>query len=79
MEIGSRGYTVDVYKRQVMTYPLIGNYGICRQDMESLKPWPDGYIVRELSRIPSNFRCEDTIQNFLEENDIPGICGIRCV
>ena len=31
----------------VMTYPLIGNYGICRQDMESLKPWPDGYIVRE--------------------------------
>ena len=60
----------------VMTYPLIGNYGICRQDMESLKPWPDGYIVRELSRIPSNFRCEDTIQNFLEEHDIPGICGI---
>ena len=60
----------------VMTYPLIGNYGICRQDMESLKPWPDGYIVRELSRIPSNFRCEDTIQNFLAENDIPGICGI---
>ena len=57
----------------VMTYPLIGNYGICRQDMESLKPWPDGYIVRELSRIPSNFRCEDTIQNFLEENDIPDI------
>ena len=60
----------------VMTYPLIDNYGICRQDMESLKPWPDGYIVRELSRIPSNFRCEDTIQNFLAENDIPGICGI---
>ena len=60
----------------VMTYPLIGNYGICHKDMESAKPWPDGYIVRELSRIPSNFRCEDTIQNFLEENDIPGICGI---
>ena len=60
----------------VMTYPLIGNYGICRQDMESLKPWPDGYIVRELSRIPSNFRCEDTIQNFLESNHIPGISGI---
>ena len=59
----------------VMTYPLIGNYGIT-PDMESKKAWPDGYIVRELSRIPSNFRCEDTIQNFLEENDIPGICGI---
>lgn len=60
----------------VMTYPLIGNYGICHEDMESLKPWPDGYIVRELSRIPSNFRSGDTIQHFLEENDIPGISGI---
>ena len=60
----------------VMTYPLIGNYGICWEDMESVKPWPDGYIVRELSRMPSNFRSEDTIQHFLEENDIPGICGI---
>ena len=80
----------------VMTYPLIGNYGICHKDMESAKPWPDGYIVRELSRMPSNFRCngtvcrcandpttipsnfrsEDTIQNFLKEHDIPGICGI---
>ena len=60
----------------VMTYPLIGNYGICQEDMESSKPWPDGYIVRELSRIPSNFRSEDTIQHFLELNDIPGISGI---
>ena len=60
----------------VMTYPLIGNYGICHEDMESLKPWPDGYIVRELSRMPSNFRSEDTIQHFLESNDIPGIAGI---
>lgn len=60
----------------VMTYPLIGNYGICHEDMESKKPWPDGYIVRELSRIPSNFRSGDTIQHFLETNDIPGISGI---
>lgn len=60
----------------VMTYPLIGNYGICYEDMESLRPWPDGYIVRELSRVPSNFRSQDTIQNFLEKHDIPGICGI---
>ena len=59
-----------------MTYPLIGNYGICRDDMESLKPWPDGFIVRELSRIPSNFRCDCTIQQFLEENGVPGIAGI---
>jgi carbamoyl-phosphate synthase small subunit len=60
----------------VMTYPLIGNYGICHEDMESLKPWPDGYIVRELSRIPSNFRSRDTLQHFLHEHNIPGISGI---
>lgn len=59
----------------VMTYPLIGNYGIT-PDMESKRPWVDGYIVRELSRIPSNFRSEGTIQDFLKENDIPGISGI---
>ncbi len=59
-----------------MTYPLIGNYGICFDDMESKKPWPDGYIVRELSRLPSNFRCEGTIQDFLKKHDIPGIAGI---
>ena len=60
----------------VMTYPLIGNYGICHADEESGRPWPDGFIVRELSRVPSNFRSEDSIQNFLKENDIPGIAGI---
>ena len=59
-----------------MTYPLIGNYGICREDMESRQAWPDGYIVRELSRIPSNFRSGDTIEHFLKEQDIPGISGI---
>lgn len=60
----------------VMTYPLIGNYGICKEDMESLKPWPEGFIVGELSRISSNFRSEISIQSFLEENQIPGICNI---
>lgn len=59
-----------------MTYPLIGNYGICYEDMESDRPWLDAFIVRELSRIPSNFRSEDTIQNFLLKYDIPGIAGI---
>ena len=59
-----------------MTYPLIGNYGICYDDMESGRPWPDGFIVRELSRLPSNFRSTDTIQNFLSKYDIPGIAGI---
>ncbi len=60
----------------VMTYPLIGNYGICYEDMESARPWPDGFIVRELSRIPNNFRSVDTLQRFLEKYDIPGISGI---
>ncbi len=59
-----------------MTYPLIGNYGICKDDQESLRPWPDGFIVRELSRIPSNFRCDCSIQQYLEENGVPGIAGI---
>ena len=59
-----------------MTYPLIGNYGVCREDMESRKPWPDGFIVRELSRIPSNFRSDVSLQQFLEENGVPGIAGI---
>lgn len=59
-----------------MTYPLIGNYGICSSDMESKRPWVDGLIVRELSRLPSNFRSETTIQQFLTEHGIPGIAGI---
>lgn len=59
-----------------MTYPLIGNYGICKDDMESRKPWPDGFIVRELSRNYSNFRADISIQQFLEENGVSGIAGI---
>ena len=59
-----------------MTYPLIGNYGVCKDDMESERIWLDGVIVRELSEIPSNFRCDMTIQEFLNRYDIPGIEGI---
>ncbi|MFG6384110.1 MAG: carbamoyl phosphate synthase small subunit [Lachnospiraceae bacterium] len=59
----------------VMTYPLIGNYGVT-PDMESVKPWAEGYIVRELARKPSNFRCEGTLEEFLVKYDIPGIAGI---
>ncbi|MCM1263010.1 MAG: carbamoyl phosphate synthase small subunit [Butyrivibrio sp.] len=59
-----------------MTYPLIGNYGVCEEDMESQKAWCDGFIVRELSRLPSNFRCDITIQEFLIKNGVPGIAGI---
>ncbi len=60
----------------VMTYPLIGNYGICREDMEAKASHTRGFIVRELSRVGSNFRNEQSIQDFLVEQDIPGIEGI---
>lgn len=59
-----------------MTYPLIGNYGVCEDDVESDRTWPDAMIVRELSRMPSNFRCDLTIQQFLERHGVTGIAGI---
>jgi carbamoyl-phosphate synthase small subunit len=60
----------------VMTYPLIGNYGICYEDMESERAWPTAFIVREVSRLASNFRKEGDIDTFLKEQDVPGIYGI---
>ena len=60
----------------VMTYPLIGNYGVCHSDKESGQPWPDALIVREESRVPSNFRSEESLDAFLKMNQIPGIEGI---
>ncbi|MBQ9061407.1 MAG: carbamoyl phosphate synthase small subunit [Eubacterium sp.] len=59
-----------------MTYPLIGNYGICRADMESSRAWPDAFLVRELTHVPGNWRAENTIQNFLKQQEIPGIAGL---
>lgn len=59
-----------------MTYPLIGNYGVCLEDMESEKIWPDAVIVRELAKVPSNFRCDMSLQEFLEKYETPGIEGI---
>ena len=60
----------------VMTYPLIGNYGINRADMESGRAWPDAFLVREIAQIPSSWRSENTIQNFLRQQGIPGIAGL---
>ncbi|MCD8077775.1 MAG: carbamoyl phosphate synthase small subunit [Lachnospiraceae bacterium] len=60
----------------VMTYPLIGNYGICREDMESRRAWPEGFIVRECARKPSNFRSEASLRDFLLEQGVTGICGL---
>ena len=59
-----------------MTYPLIGNYGICMEDAEADRPWQSGFIVREIAKLPSNFRCEGTLEQYLEKNNITGIEGI---
>ena len=59
-----------------MTYPLIGNYGICGEDMQREKVHADGFIVRDLSRLASNWRAENTLQNFLVTEGVSGIAGI---
>lgn len=60
----------------VMSYPLIGNYGICDEDFESRMISPSGLIVRDLNDEPSNFRATRNLSELLAENDIPGIRGI---
>jgi carbamoyl-phosphate synthase small subunit len=66
------------YKGQIvtMTYPLIGNYGVNAEDQESQKPQVDGFIVRELTRVPSNFRSQKSLQDYLRDNGIMGLEGI---
>ena len=59
-----------------MTYPLIGNYGINAEDMESRRPWVRGFVVRELSRRTSNHRSDRTLDEYLAANGIPGIEGV---
>ncbi|MBU7008467.1 glutamine-hydrolyzing carbamoyl-phosphate synthase small subunit [Phosphitispora fastidiosa] len=59
-----------------MTYPLIGNYGINPEDFESRKPFVLGFVAREFCELPSNWRSEKTVVEYLKENGIPGICGI---
>lgn len=60
----------------VMTYPLIGNYGITDEDFETKTPTIGGLIVREYNDFPSNFRYTKTLSELLEEYRIPGISGI---
>ena len=59
-----------------MTYPLIGNYGINHFDYESHGSVVKGFVVREMCSYPSNFRCDKTLDQFLEENNIVAIEGI---
>ena len=60
----------------VMTYPLIGNYGITDEDYESRTPLLGGLVVRECCDTPSNFRSTKTLEEELEEHSIPCISGI---
>ena len=66
------------YKGQIvtMTYPLIGNYGINEQDIESWRPHAAGFVIRELSPVVSNWRADCSLAEYLEKNGIPGIQGI---
>lgn len=56
-----------------MTYPLIGNYGVNETDVESRRPWVEGFVVREASRIASNWRSAGTLADYLIGNGIVGI------
>ena len=56
-----------------MTYPLIGNYGTNPDDVESRRPWVEGFVVREASRIASNFHSTMSLQDYLKTNNIVGI------
>jgi len=56
-----------------MTYPLIGNYGVNESDVESRRPWVEGFVVREASRIVSNWRATEPLGSYLEKNNIVGI------
>ena len=66
------------YKGQIvtMTYPLIGNYGVNDQDVESWRPHVSGFVIRELSPVVSNWRADHSLADYLEKNGIPGLQGI---
>jgi carbamoyl-phosphate synthase small subunit len=66
------------YKGQIvtMTYPLIGNYGVNRRDVESRKPHVAGFVVKELARVYSNYRADLSLDEYLKANGIIGIEGI---
>ncbi|ADU25607.1 carbamoyl phosphate synthase small subunit [Ethanoligenens harbinense] len=79
---GMTGYqetlTDASYYGQIVTqtYPLVGNYGVNGEDVESRRSWVRGYIVRENCEQPSNFRCAGSLDTFLKEQGVVGLCGI---
>src|ERR1041384_4747718 len=66
------------YRGQIvaMTYPEIGNYGINLLDEESSEPHVRGFVIEELSPIPSNWRSQGTLDDYLKKWNIPGIQGV---
>ncbi|HYV38902.1 MAG TPA: glutamine-hydrolyzing carbamoyl-phosphate synthase small subunit [Gemmataceae bacterium] len=66
------------YKGQIvtMTYPLIGNYGVNLEDVESWKPHVAGFVIRELSPVVSNWRADLSLAEYLEKNGVPGAQGL---
>ncbi|MDD6214333.1 MAG: glutamine-hydrolyzing carbamoyl-phosphate synthase small subunit [Firmicutes bacterium] len=64
------------YQMVVMTYPLIGNYGITDDDFETKLPTIGGLVVRDYNDMPSNFRYTKTLSELMSENNIPGIYGV---
>ena len=66
------------YRGQIvaMTYPLIGNYGTNALDQESCEPHVSGFVIEELSAIPSNWRSEESLEDYLRRWNIPGVQGI---
>ena len=59
-----------------MTYPLIGNYGVNANDVESARPQVEGFVVREYCDLPSNWRSSESLGNYLKRHDVLGIQGI---
>lgn len=59
-----------------MTYPMIGNYGVNSEDVESRRPWVEGFIVKELSPVTSNWRATESLDEYLQKNKVVGLQGI---
>ncbi len=66
------------YRGQIvaMTYPLIGNYGVNDEDVESRRPWVNGFIVKEAAAIPSSWRGRMSLDEYLKRHEIVGLQGI---
>lgn len=60
----------------MLTYPLIGNYGVNADDYESKRIWPRGFVVTEACEVPSHFKGKKSIDGFLREHGVPGISGV---